>query len=743
MFYTYMLFLRALRVSVVTMILLLVGWTNAYPAVAATPAEAAHGLVRRLAPQHVDRFVFEAISKDNGRDVFELESRREKVIIRGSTGVAMAAGWNWYLKYYAHCHVSLWGNNLNLPDPLPEIKEKVRRTSPYPYRYYLNFVAFSYSLAWYDWPQWERLIDWMALHGINMPLSVTGQEAIWYKVYRDLGFSDKQLADFFVGAGYLPFGWMGCIDGWAGPLSKSWMDTHLELQKKIIARERELGMTPVLQGFTGHVPATLKEVLPEAKIERLPSWYGFPPTHFLNPQDPLFVRVGKLFIEEQTRQFGSDHLYASDTFIEMPPPKNDPAFLAAMGKGVYEGMRAGDRQAVWVMQGWIFANAPQFWKAPQAKALFGAVPDDRLILLDLACENMPVWGKTEAFYGKPWIWNVIQDYGDTNNLHGGLPQISENLHEALTSPQRGKLVGIGLVNEGLGNNPVVNDFIGEMVWRTEVPVISDWVRKHVDGRYGSCPAAADEAWQLLLATVYRLQGNTGTVICTRPVLEAGAWPPPYDNSQLAQAWQKLLSCADQLGNVDAYRFDLVHVGRQVLANLAFQFRQEVAVAYQRKDRKAFAETSARFLQLIRDIDELVATRKEFLLGKWLADAKRWATNDEERRLYEWNARNILTLWGLRDSTLHDYAGKQWSGMLTGFYLPRWRMLFERLDVTLAEGKPFDVGPDVGAFDNAVRDWEVQWTHGQESYAASPCGDAVTVSRKFWEKYGKHFTPKTP
>ena len=33
-------------------------------------------------------------------------------------------------------------------------------------------------------------------------------------------------------------------------------------------------------------------------------------------------------------------------------------------------------------------------------------------------------------------------------------------------------------------------------------------------------------------------------------------------------------------------------------------------------------------------------------------------------------RNQITLWGPPDSGLHEYARKQWSGMLTGFYLPR-------------------------------------------------------------------------
>ena len=49
--------------------------------------------------------------------------------------------------------------------------------------------------------------------------------------------------------------------------------------------------------------------------------------------------------------------------------------------------------------------------------------------------------------------------------------------------------------------------------------------------------------------------------------------------------------------------------------------------------------------VIRDLDELLATNDEFLLGKWLEDAKRWGATDSERAKLEWNARRILTLWG--------------------------------------------------------------------------------------------------
>jgi alpha-N-acetylglucosaminidase len=727
-----------------------------------SPEKAARDLLQRLLPERISEFILEAIPADSGHDVFELETAGGKIVIRGSSGVAIASGLNWYLKYYGKCHVSWCGDQLKLPRPLPAVPQKVRRVSPFRYRYCFNYCAFSYTLAFWDWPQWERMIDWMALHGINMPLAVTGQEAVWHKVYRDLGLSDEEIGKFLVGPAYLPFGWMGCIDGWGGPLPHSWIERHAELQKRILARQRELGMTPVLQGFTGHVPESLKRVFPQAQFRRLPSWCEFPGTHFLDPMDPLFQRVGKAFVKEQTRQFGTDHLYASDTFIEMSPPSNDPKFLAGMGKAVYQAMAAADPEAVWVMQGWLFFNNPSFWKPPQAKAMLGAVPDDRMIVLDLYCENTPTWNKTEAFHGKPWAWSIIQSFGAQVSLHGGLPQIAKNLGEAMAAEKgtgpicrdgprptsgrcpashkldlsrfprpRGRLSGLGLLMEGFGYNPVVYDFLTEMTWRSEVPKLEPWTLEFVRSRYGRQSPAAEEAWKLLLESAYTAPGQAGSILCARPKLDL-AFGTSYDSVKLALAWQKLLGAAAELGDTDTYRFDVVNLTRQVLTNLAPQFYADAVAAYRAGDVKRLAESAARYLGLLKDMDELLATRREFLLGKWLSDAKHWATSDAERKLYEWNARSLITLWGPRDSILHEYSQREWSGMLRGFYLPRWKMFFARLEESLARKKPLDEK----RLESELRDWDAAWVHKTDAYPDGPAGDAVAVARRLWGNYGQ-------
>ena len=124
-----------------------------------------------------------------------------------------------------------------------------------------------------------------------------------------------------------------------------WIDRHERLQKMVLTRQRALGMTPILQGFTGHVPAAVAEEFPEAKLHKV-RWIEWE-THLLDPLDPLFAKISKLFMEEQTRRFGSDHLYAADTFIEMTPPSGDLEYLANLGRAIYDGMAKSDPRNTW------------------------------------------------------------------------------------------------------------------------------------------------------------------------------------------------------------------------------------------------------------------------------------------------------------------------------------------------------------------------------------------------------------
>ncbi len=703
---------------------------------------AARALVARVVPRSASRFDVAALPDSAGHEVFEVESRRGRVILRGSSGVAIASALNWYLEQVAGRNASLPLTPIALPTPLPVVPARVRRTTPYRVRYFFNYCTFSYSMAWWDWDDWQSMIDWMALKGINTPLAVTGQEGVWRLVLRDFGFSASQIADFLVGPAYLPWGWMANIDGLGGPLPDSWIDSHIVLERQILERERSLGMTPVLQGFTGHVPKAITELYPKATIHQTGDWSaGFSGTWFLDPQDSLFQQMGRRFIERQTELFGTDHLYAADPFNEINPPSNDSTFLAGMGRAIYSAMQSADPDATWVIQAWFLVYGAKFWQHPQAQALLGAVPDDHMLVLDLWGDRAPGWKAREGFYGKPWIWNVLYNFGGKVSLNGDLPRIAANLDTAIQSPAHGRLEGLGMTMEGLGTNPIVPDFVMDQVWRSQVPAITPWTRDYVARRYGRFNPSAWSAWQLLLATAFRSAAQTGNFLAERPQFYVAGRhyrsepTSPYPDSLLVQALDSLLAAAPVLGGNDAYRYDVVNLTRQALGQRGLPLVRQVEAAYDRRDRTALLAAEARVESLLVDLETLTATRPEFLLGRWIGDATRWGTNDAERRLYEWNARNLITLWGTKctegeNDDLNLYAYKEWAGMFSSYFLPRWRHFFTRLNAALEDGTPFDRAP----FATASCDWEQAWSRETQSFPTRPTGDPVATARRVAAKW---------
>ena len=182
-------------------------------------------------------------------------------------------------------------------------------------------------------------------------------------------------------------------------------------------------------------------------------------------------------------------------------------------------------------------------------------------------------------------------------------------------------------------------------------------------------------------------------------------------------------------NYCCFGYDLVNVNRQVLANHAAALHREMARACEAKDAQGLDQASRRFLELIHDLDQLLATRREFLLGGWLEDAKRWGTTDAERERFQWNA-GVLTLWG-QGPAINDYARKHWSGMLDGYYGPRWQRYLDARLRSLRTQEPFHEE----AFHKDLWQWMADWSDGQEQYPTEPRGDRATQSRSLWQKYG--------
>lgn len=85
---------------------------------------------------------------------------------------------------------------------------------------------------------------------------------------------------------------------------------------------------------------------PKANVTRLGPWAhfncSFSCSYMLDPRDPLFLQIGSLYLSQVVKQFGTDHIYNTDTFNEMTPPSSDPTYLSAVSRSVFASMTAGE-----------------------------------------------------------------------------------------------------------------------------------------------------------------------------------------------------------------------------------------------------------------------------------------------------------------------------------------------------------------------------------------------------------------
>lgn len=694
-------------------------------------------MAHRLIPAQADHFRFHII-KDSA-DYFELESREGKIGITANSTNSAAAGLNYYLKNYCNTTVTWYADDaVVMPEQLPVIGEKVKVKARIPQRFFLNYCTFGYTMPWWKWKDWERLIDWMALHGINLPLAITGQEASWQKVWKQFGMSDSVIRASFTGPAHLPWNRMSNMDRWGGPLPQSWIDQQVDLQKQILQRERSLGMTPVLPAFSGHVPKALKDARPAAKISQLGAWGDFEDdyrTYYLDPLDSLFPQIQKAFLEEQNKLFGTDHIYGIDPFNEVAPPSWEPSYLAQVSKTIYSSLLQTDPDAVWLQMAWIFYFERQNWTNERIKAMTSAVPPNKMWLLDYYCEKTEVWKMTESFFGQPFIWCYLGNFGGNTMLNGNLDTVHQRIENTYINGGA-NFNGIGSTLEGFDANPIMYEYLFEKTWDyTKNLTPEKWISMWSDMRTGMADENVRKGWAILLDKVYQHPCELGkaTLTNSRPSLTgSGNWTTnthiDYDNKDLLTAWGLLLK--SNMTNRPGYQFDIVNTGRQVLGNYFTQLRDSFTGAYQKKDIATMEQNREKMMGLFDDMDALLSTQSAFLTGKWINDARMFGADDSEKDYYEKNARNLITTWGYKRKSLNEYANRGWAGLMKGYYKERWKMFTTEVIAAVKTNRPFDEK----AFYQHVTDFEWDWVKQHDKYASSPEGNAIEIAGRLFSKY---------
>lgn len=691
---------------------------------------------------------------------FEYSSSGGVIVIRATDTSAAAAGLYAYLKdVCAHQYTWDAAEPLRWEGPTPD-SPTVRRESPARHRYYLNTVTTGYSAPYWGWERWEQEIDWMALHGVNLPLVTVGHEAVLFEAFVEYGVPAQEVREWLGSAAHLPWTLMGCTNGLGGPLPRDWFDRRLSLARRIVDRMRSLGMQVVLPAFAGHVPDSLAS----GDIQRT-HWQGFA-TALLRPGDESFAAVSRSVARIQAERLGTDHFYSSDPFIESIPPSSEE--IAAHTAAIYRGISTADSEAVWVLQAWPFHYHRHFWTAERISAVTDAVPHGRLLLLDLWAEHAPVWSDGRGVAETPWLWCAVHNFGGRFSMHGDLDGLVNGVGEILDAARagapKGEFRGTGLAMEAIENNPVFYELATDLNWYT--PALEDWILRYAQRRYhlvgpseGSLRKEAAQAWHSLLTTLYRpgASRSTPSPVIARPwdadppfakQRSAGEFVDPDapvlisanidaendphvegDLSRIAESIGSLLVVADGVDSAGV-RTDVVDLLIHLISQRARRPIRGVARAHRDGDAHGVEREGAQLITLIDDLERLVATQPDRLLGTWLSEASEWGSNEAERKVLITDARRLLTVWGYQDSGLHDYSGRHWAGMLKDFYLPRWRMWID----TLAASAMAGAAPDIDGMRNSIIAHENRWINDPTPTSTETTGDWRAISRELLARY---------
>ncbi|KAK8207568.1 putative alpha-N-acetylglucosaminidase [Phyllosticta capitalensis] len=703
-------------------------------------------LVTRRMPDHAADFEFLLLNQTTngtGYDHYAVSTPENGQVRIESTSLSgLASGLHRYLADVVHVDIYWYiGSRLHLaPELLPGINGTLTGSAVVPWRYHFNTVTFSYTTAFWTREDWELELDWLALRGVNLPLAWVGAEKILIEVFAEIGLTDAEIKTFLSGPAFQSWNRFGNIQGsWGGDLPTSWIDGQFELQKRIVKRMVELGMTPVLPSFTGFVPRAITRVLPNATVVNGSQWNGFAPEYtnvtFLEPFDEAFTTLQKSFIEKQARAYGNvSHIYTLDQYNENDPYSGDLDYLRNVTYNTWKAFKAADPDAVWMMQGWLFYSNSDFWTDERVEAyLSGVEVDNDMLVLDLFSESQPQWQRTDSYYGKPWIWCQLHDYGGNIGLYGQIENITINPVEALANSST--LVGFGLTMEGQEGNEVVYDLLLDQAWST-TPIdtpsyFKAWVASRYAGGNSSIPSELFAAWDILRSTVYNNTELTTNAV-TKSIFELQpalygltnrtghhATTITYDEASLLQAWSlfyNATAAAPALWSNPAFHYDVVDVTRQVLSNaftaLYTDFvatRNASLAANSTSDANStvalLASKATNMIELLESLDAVLATNGHFTLAKWVASARAWASTSSFLALLTYNARNQPTLWGPRGE-ISDYASKPWAGLVAGYYVPRWRIWLEYVGNATVVGV-YDADVVEERLDAFEADWQTE------------------------------------
>ena len=638
------------------------------PCHAASAVQPAIELVQRVTPEYAQNVHF-SISKGNAATISGKDGRLH---IKAPSVSECIRAYGYYLRHCAGVHLSWNGDNTSAAR-FVVAEKKITVPEALPFNYAYNYCTLSYTCAHWDAARWEQELDRLALAGYTHVLVTAGLETVWQKFLKDIGYPENKIAGFIPNPAYAAWWNMGNLEGEGGPVHPAIIQHEAKLGKFLVKRMRELGMEPVLQGYVGFLPHDMPTEKVRGRIIPQGKWcahYNRPAV--LQPTAEDFPRLAALWYKHIKAVYGYQGKYfGGDLFHEGGSTGGTP--LTSAAQAVQSAMLKAAPGSSWLIQAW--------GHNPHRDLVAGTDPQHTIILA-LDKDMSPGHNISRNYQGRPHVWCELLNFGGNHGMYGGA-QLLENM-----TGNAGGAIGIGLISEGLETNPYYYALLTERI-NTRDPIDRDAFIRHYDAtRYGVEDEDLVQAVNLLRDSVYapaRLQeGCQESILCARPSLtarKASTWSNPndyYDKTKVKEAAKLLLRAGQKhnLGQLRTFRHDLADVCRPVLADKAREQLPKVKAAFDARDSVAFNRESEAYLQLIRDTSTILATSEDFLLGRFLDGAESKGGNNAKARAEMRNAMlQLITTWTPTNGMLNDYAHRQFSELMSHYYLKRWEAFF--------------------------------------------------------------------
>lgn len=676
-------------------------------------------------------------------DNFTVTAKNGNVYITANNLVMAFHGFYCYLKKYCGVQLSWCGNREIKIKKLTMFDGEYKKYVEQKYRVYMNYCTLDYSMCWWDFKRWEKEIDFMAMNGINMPLAVIGSEAVLYETLLEFGFSKSEALSEISGPAFWAWHLMTNIMGYMPPKDEKYVYERLALGKRILDRYLELGMIPIQQGFSGHVPEAIKEKIPAAILYMQNGWCGFPKTAQVDPLDPFFDLYGKTYLRNLKELMGFYGYVACDPFHEGTPPKKDKEYLNAVGKTISNLYTRFDNNSIWVMQAWSMR-----------KDIVQAVDKDKLLILDINSERTL---SSSNMWGYSVVSGMLHNFGGKNAMQGKLKVHAKNPYVKLKNAGA-NVVGSGLFMEGIDQNPIVYDLQFELLTLNGSIDLNSWLDDYIKRRYGKYNSKIRDTYELLLKTCYKDKGYhenaVGSTLASRPQMRPVMTGPCcyskvfYNVKTFEKALTLFASVKDEFEDSDGYAYDLCDMTRQALSNRFYVNQKEFAKAYLFRNVKKAEAIAERQRKLLLDVDRVASLRSEMNLERWLFDAHNLASDEEEKRYFDLNARTLITLWGdIRGDApnIYDYSWREWGGLIKDYYYARWDKFYSEAIVSLKNRKRFKIinGNDWNSrlncrkydFGKKLAEFETSWIYDYKEVDMPKDEDVIPTAIKIIEEYG--------